>query len=273
MTVELHQGDLPAHVRFGAVVAFSQSGRSYETVAAVERLRGLAPALPAVAVVNDLASPLAAAADVALPLLAGSEANVATKTYVASVGVALMLARGGLDDALASDLLRAADAMEALAASGAGEAGAAFLGDCPGMIVIGRGPALGAAHYAALTTKESAARSVEAMTGGAFRHGPLELVGATTGVVVIAPDGPTTTLGAALARETAGLGSPTWLIGGPADGTGAPRLLVTPLPELPEALAALAAVVPLQVAAAGYARAAGREPGMTRIATKVTDRE
>ena len=50
-------------------------------------------------------------------------------------------------------------------------------------------------------------------------------------------------------------------------------LLVTPLPELPEALAALAAVVPLQVAAAGYARAAGREPGMTRIATKVTDRE
>lgn len=274
----LHYGAGRA-ARAGAIVAFSQSGRSYETVAVVERLRGTGSAVPVVAVVNDLESPLARSADVALPLFAGREANVATKTYVASVAVALMLARGGLDEALAGELLRTAAAMDELGASGAAAAGSALLGDCPILVVVGRGPSLGAAHYAALTTKESAARAAEAMTGGAFRHGPLELAGSSTGVVVIAPAGPTASLGNALAGETAGLGSPTWLLGGSASATGGSAsatgagLLVTPLPELPEPLAALVAIVPLQLAAADYAHRAGREPGMTRIATKVTDRE
>ena len=258
----------------GAVLAISQSGRSYETVAVVDRIRASGIGIPVVALVNDLASPLAVAADVALPLLAGSEANVASKTYVAAVAVLLMLDAGGLEPGLAADMLRTADAMDALAAAPDAAAAAILLGGCASLCMVGRGPGLGTANYAALTTKECSAVPAEPLTGGAFRHGPMEIAGPQTGVVVIAPDGPTAALGAGLAGETAALGSPTWLLA----GAGAPvpvgdNLLVTRLPDLPEPLAALAAIVPIQLAAAGIATAAGREPGLTIIATKVTDRE
>lgn len=258
----------------GAILAISQSGRSYETVAAVERARALQPSLPVIAVVNDLASPLAAAADVTLPLLAGAEANVATKTYVATVAVLLMLAAGGLEEPLAADLLRTADAMDALAAGPDPARAAAMLRDCVTLVAVGRGPGLGSAHYAAVTAKECAAIPAEPFAGGAFRHGPLEIAGPRTGVIVFAPDGPTAALGAGLAAETAVLGSPTWLLAGPdAPADAAPNLLVTRLPDLPEPLAALAAIVPVQLAANALAEAMGREPGVTVIATKVTDRE
>jgi glutamine---fructose-6-phosphate transaminase (isomerizing) len=269
----LHYG-LGVASRVGVVVAVSQSGRSYETVAAVERIR-VATRIPVIALVNDLDSPLARAADVALPLLAGAEANVATRTYVAAVAILLMLRDGGLTDRLVRDLARTADAMEALADSGAAEAAAAHLAGCTTLVMLGRGPSLASAYYMALTTKECSAIPAEPLSGGAFRHGPLEIAGPATGIVVFAPSGPTEALGAGIAGETADLGSPTWLLTERPEGPDArPGLLVTRLPGgLPETLGALASIVPVQLAAAELARAAGREPGVTRIATKVTDRE
>lgn len=269
----LHYG-LGAASRVSAMVAVSQSGRSYETVAAVARIRA-ATRIPVIALVNDLASPLADAADVALPLLAGTEANVATRTYVAAVAILLMLRAGGLTDALRRDLARTADAMDQLAASGAAEAAAAHLAGATSLVVLGRGPSYASALYAGLTIKECSAIPAEPLSGGAFRHGPLELAGPRTGIVVLAPAGPTEALGAGIAGETADLGSPTWLLTErPEDPAPRPNLLVTRIPGgLPETLGALATIVPVQLAAAALARAAGREPGVTRIATKVTDRE
>lgn len=269
----LHYG-LGVASRVAVVVAVSQSGRSYETVAAVERIRA-ATRIPVIALVNDLDSPLARASDVALPLVAGVEANVATRTYVASVAILLMLREGGLTDRLRRDLERTAEAMELLAGSGAAEAAAAHLAGCASLVMLGRGPSLASALYSALTTKECSAIPAEPLSGGAFRHGPLEISGPATGVVVFAPAGPTEALGAGIAGDTADLGSPTWLLTERPEGTEPrPGLLVTGLPGgLPEMLGALASIVPVQLAAAELARAAGREPGVTRIATKVTDRE
>jgi glucosamine--fructose-6-phosphate aminotransferase (isomerizing) len=268
----LHYG-LGAAARAGVVIAISQSGRSYETVTAAGRIKS-ATGAPVVALVNDPGSPLAGVADIVLPLLAGEEANVATKTYVAAVVVVRAIAEGGVSRELAADLERTAAGMEALVAGSSAPVAANLLAGCASLMIVGRGPSLGAGQYAALTTKECTARPVEAMTGGAFRHGPLELGGPATGIVVLAPTGPTANLGVALALETAALGSPTWLLTGPARAPGTtPNLLVTVLPDLPEPLAALAAVVPLQLMAAELALRGGREPGTTRIATKVTDRE
>ncbi len=271
----LHYG-IGAAAAAGAVIAVSQSGRSYETVAVVERLRALGAQAPVIAVCNDPASPLAGMADVALPMLAGTEANVATKTYVAAIAVLLMLQRGACDAALASDLLAAAAEMERLNASDAAGEVCRRMAGCRAVVFVGRGPGLGAAAYAALTSKESAAIPTEALAGGAFRHGPMELAGPGAGIVVVAPDGPTSGLATSLAVETAELGSPTWLIGGGVADAGVALpdgLHHTPLAPLPEALAALAAVVPLQHLAAGLARFVGREPGRTLVASKVTDRE
>lgn len=273
----LHYG-LGAATRAGVIVAISQSGRSFETVRAVEALRSQHPT-PVVALVNDPSSPLAAAGDVVLPLLAGTEAAIATKTYLAAMTALLLVvaeeAPGLLDPA---DLARAADAIERLAGDESiGRCAAEHLGAAPALVIVGRGPALGVAAYGALTIKEAAAIPAEGMSGGAFRHGPVELAETEVGIVVLAPAGRTTGLLVGIARETAERGAPTWLI---TDTAHAPAgrlpdaLLVSPvLPDLPEEVAPLALAVPLQLAADALARRLGRRAGVTTVATKVTDRE
>ncbi len=273
----LHYG-LGAAARAGAIVAISQSGRSYETVRAVASLRG-DDATPVVALVNDPASPLADAGDVVLPLLAGAEAAIATKTYLAAMTVLLLLAAevtpGMLDLA---DLELAVDAVGTLAEDEAiGPRAAAHLERTRSLMIVGRGPALGTATYGALTIKEAAAIPAEGMSGGAFRHGPVELTQGDSGVVVLAPKGRTTDLLVGIARETAALGAPTWLITDPAHAAtidGHPALIVSPVsPSLPEEVAPLTLAVPLQLAADALARQVGRRAGVTTVATKVTDRE
>ena len=144
-------------------------------------------------------------------------------------------------------------------------------------MIVGRGPALGSAEYGALTIKEAAAIHAEGMTGGAFRHGPVELTEGAAAVVVLAPAGRTTDLLVGIARETAGRGSPTWLITDRRHATGIdePASLMTSaiLPSLPEDLAPLSLAVPLQLMADALARQVGRRAGVTTIATKVTERE
>jgi fructoselysine-6-P-deglycase FrlB-like protein len=96
------------------LVAISASGRTPETVAAAERHRD---ASAVVALTNEPASPLAEAADAALPLLAGPErGGVACRTFQATLAV-LHLLFGTGDTGL---LHRAADAADRLCASRAG---------------------------------------------------------------------------------------------------------------------------------------------------------
>lgn len=269
----LHYG-MAAASGFGCLVAVSQSGRSVETVRAVERVHR---SLPIVAVVNDAASPVAAAADVVLDVDAGVEAAVATRTYVASVTVlALLAGRLVPDGPTPSDLARAADEMDLQLHATDGVRGARHVAGSRALVVVGRGPGLGAADYAALTIKETAAIPAESLSGGAFRHGPLELAMADVGFIVLAPGGTTASLAAGIAREVAARGSRTWLL---ADAAFAdlpgdpPELMTTAVPDLPEPLAQLGCAVPLQQAADELARVAGRHAGVTVVATKVTDRE
>lgn len=79
------------------VVAISASGRTPEVLAAVERLRGTSFVL---AVTADPASPLAAAAEGVLPLVAAhaETSGIATLTYRASVAALLRLAGEGEPD-------------------------------------------------------------------------------------------------------------------------------------------------------------------------------
>jgi fructoselysine-6-P-deglycase FrlB-like protein len=72
------------------VVVVSASGTTPETVEAAARHRGIGRV---VAVTNAPASPLAEAADVVLPLMAGEETGgIACKTYQATVAILLLLA-------------------------------------------------------------------------------------------------------------------------------------------------------------------------------------
>ncbi|MGH2863312.1 MAG: SIS domain-containing protein [Solirubrobacteraceae bacterium] len=80
----LYEDERPPLLRGAAVLAISQSGQSPDVVSVVRAAR--AQGRPCVAITNDTASPLALAADLVVPLLAGEERSVAaTKTYLASL--------------------------------------------------------------------------------------------------------------------------------------------------------------------------------------------
>lgn len=173
----------PMRLAGSVSVAISQSGRSPDIVE-MQRAARSGGAL-AVALINDVASPLAQEAEILLPLCAGAEHSVAaTKSMVAGLvaGASLVAAwreDRQLADALAGlpDVIRAqatpppATMLERLAT-----ARSAF--------VLGRGATLAIAAEAALKLKETCAIHAEAYSAAEVLHGPAELV--TSGFPVIA---------------------------------------------------------------------------------------
>ena len=260
------------------VVLVSQSGRSAETLAVGERLRARGDVRIA-AVTNDPDSPLALLADVTLPILAGREATVATKTFMTTFVVldalagALLAAAGSSDQLPAPGLPEAVDAVAARTEIASAIAG--LMASCASISLVGRGRSIAAADYGALILKETAALPAEAMPGGSFRHGPLETCGPEVGLVVFAQRGPTQALAVRLARDACELGSPTWLIGDDAGTlpTDTERLRVTTLPAVEEGYVPLTMSVPIQRLAADLARRRGRVPGELLRSRKVTDIE
>jgi glutamine---fructose-6-phosphate transaminase (isomerizing) len=96
------------------VFAISASGTSEETIAAAHSHLGTSLV---VAVTNRPGSPLAASADIVLPVLAGEEAGgIACKSYQCTLAVLMLVAGRVLGDAGpgVTDLLAAADASAAL---------------------------------------------------------------------------------------------------------------------------------------------------------------
>lgn len=267
------------------VVLVSQSGRSAETLALGERLRARGD-VAMVAVTNDPDGPLAALAETMLPILAGTEATVATKTFMTTFAVlgliaeAIVSPRGDPDGAAADRPL--ADALQDVAAAVdvvsarmdvAAHAAQAMAG-CDSISFVGRGPSLAAAEYGALILKETVALPAEAMPAGSFRHGPLEICGPRVGLVVLAQAGPTLELSLRLARDSSGLGSPTWLItDAVVDPPPATQLLISTVPPVVGTCAALPMSVPIQRLAAALATRQGRTPGELLRSRKVTDTE
>jgi len=194
-------------------LAISQSGRSPDIVAAARAAREGGALV--VAAVNDESSPLATAADYALPLRAGEEKSVAaTKSYVASLAALVQLAAewskdsamraalaklpGDLDRAWALDWTAAVDALSRV----------------DGLFVIARGMGLGIAQEAALKCKETCGLHAEAFSSAEVRHGPQALLRDRFPVLAFCQDDEARSGTQALARELADRGVPVWMAGG-----------------------------------------------------------
>jgi glucosamine--fructose-6-phosphate aminotransferase (isomerizing) len=263
--------------RGGLVIAVSQSGRSPDLVAVVAAAR--AGGALTVAIVNDAASPLAAAADHVIDCRAGDERAVAaTKSYVAQLaaGAALVAAlapAGRLPAALPRLPGVLADTLETAAAAVHDDAPivAEFAGS-ERSIVIGRGYEFPTALETALKLKETGRLFAEGYSSADFSHGPVVLSGPGVPVLAIRPDGamgPLVDEGIAAARA---IGSRPWVIGGgelvAEDGE---RVLRLPLPaDLPASLAALATILPGQLLAEAVARRRGYDPDAPTGLSKVT---
>lgn len=276
---EMLHGGLPGLVRGIPVILISQSGRSAEIVRLLDRLAE-SGAGPVIAVTNDESSRLAAAAAVVLPIFAGPERAVATRTFTATVVVLHELVDALLDEELATAAALAAPVETMRELAGRPEHAlewADALGDAGSLVVVGRGPLLGIAQYAALTIKETTRVHAEAMAGGAFRHGPLEIAGAALGVIVLADGSATRDLQVRVAADIAVAGSPTWLL----DVGAAPGSCTTPpgvsihtcLGELSMIGGQLVASTAVQLFAAALARRRGLEPGVMVRSAKVTETE
>lgn len=129
----------------------------------------------------------------------------------------------------------------------------------------GAGPNAATALEAVIKAREAATARIDGLALEQFLHGPLVTVNPEDFGVIVHVRGadPVTAVRTA---EVAGvlelIGTPLWLIGGPADQ--APRATVFELPELPELLSPILAVVPVQILAQQMAVERGANPDRFR---------
>jgi len=263
----------PPRLNNALVLGISQSGKSPDIVSVIEegRLQGV----PTIAITNDLASPLAQAAEYNIGLSVGKEHSVAaTKTYTAQLTALALLAlclKGSpiqldpletIPDALALALTSEPQAQEA----------ANVLATSDHTIFIGRGFNYSTAWEISLKCKELANIQAEAYSSADFLHGPIAIVDQGFPVSLISI-GDTfreelNSLGATLRRRGARLitiGDEQLI----EHSEGQDTFIPVP-PGLPEWLSPIAAIIPGQLLAYHLTIARGFDPDQPRALRKVT---
>ncbi len=170
-------------------VAISQSGQSPDIIKPIEYMRG--GQSPTLALVNDMKSPLAQAAEWAIPLHAGPEKAVAaTKSFMASLTASAGLVAAWKQDVeltrglefLPEDLLKGQELdwtapIEALKVA-------------KRIMIVGRGYGLALALEAALKLKETCQIQAEAFSAAEIKHGPQALIEDGYPLLIFANRGP-----------------------------------------------------------------------------------
>jgi len=245
--------------------AFSQSGQSDDLVVPTRFFRD--GGARTVAFVNDVASPLADAAQWTFDLRAGPETSVAaTKSYIAQlVAGARVVAAWEGDIALQRALDTLPSALQR-ATQQRWEPAIDALAGADRLFVISRGPGLAVAMEAALKLKEVCGIQAEAYSGAEVRHGPMALVDEGYPLLVFAPRGPAHAGLVALAADMRRRGARV-LLAAPAATPGSELPLVETDAEDLDPIAAIQSFYPMVEA---LARARGLEPDAPRHLAKVT---
>ncbi len=253
----------------GLMVLVSQSGESFEVR---ELARRMDKKENLMAVTNNPESSLARNASLVLPLLAGHETAISTKTYVNSLAVFFLMAESLRNQFPLDRLAKVAESMSQYDGVGI-ERAAGFLADTRVTHFIGRGPAMVAVKQAALTFMEGTRGSGLAFTGGAFRHGPFELVDETHRCVFFLPGGKTFDLLKKMAIEVADKGSHVVAITDQDLELPGSNSCVLKVPEHGEDLFCLSAATTHELLLDAVARNRGIVAGIFRHGQKITDVE
>jgi fructoselysine-6-P-deglycase FrlB-like protein len=217
----------------------SESGRSVETVQAVQAVSGRTT----LALSNEPDSPLAAAADVAIPLDSGEDSPVYTTGYTATLQALGLIGErwsghssdwSALPD-LARQVLDGAPTVV--------DAVAPILEEARMVDVVATGSGSAAAGEGALLLRESAHLHTAVHETRNYLHGPMEPLDARTACLIIG-DGREVRL----ARDTRELGCPTILITTREDVRDEDGLTVLRLPHAESPLAqAVLEILPIQL--------------------------
>ena len=259
--------------------AVSQSGETYDTLAAVEEIKRKGGRV--LGVVNSVGSSIARACGSGVYLHAGAEvAVVSTKTFTATVVVftliGLMLGRTrDLSHAEGVRLIRAlkslnSDVNALVAREEEYRRLGAMLARYHNAYFIGRGSAYCLAMEGALKLKEISYIHAEAYPASELKHGPLALISPETPTVVLVPDDELVGKNVGSIEEIRARGGPVYAISQVTElpGDEALRVLV---PKSHELLAPILMLVPLQLIAYHAALARGCEVDRPRnLAKSVT---
>jgi len=255
----------PIATRDTLAISISQSGQSPDVVEPMRYFRD--GGATTVALVNDTTSPLAAAAEWAMPLHAGKEQSVAaTKSFITSLVAGARLVAQWQND---PDLLEGLAALpEALRAATEVDWSAAIdvLAPARNIMVVGRGISFPIALESALKFKETSALQAEAFSGAEIKHGPMALIEEGYPLLIFATRGPTQASVLQLASEMRTRGAKV-LLAAPADV--AERDLTLPVAATPD-LDPIVAVQAFYIMAANLSKARGMDPDRPRHLSKVT---
>ncbi len=263
------------------LVVVSQSG---ETAEVARLLEALPAKVSILAVTNMERSLLAKRADLMLPMMAGVQAAVSTKTYTCAVAVLMYLAfalEGQHHRPLSHALKRAVEAQEEILdrQDVLMRPTMQFFNHPPYVALLSRGADLASAYQGALMLKEVARLAAEPMSAAQFRHGPIEIVNPSHCYIMLirqtqptAQGQKTAALMLRLAEDIRSHRGRVLLLSDRAveDVTNMRLIQVEPIRL---GLGTLVDVVILQLLAHNYALDAGFEPGKFWIAAGVTRRE
>jgi len=247
------------------VILVSQSGESLETRTAAEALK--ARGVPLWGITNNPDSYLARAADRALPLHAGEEVSSATKTYLATLLLLMLLAGAGrcLDRVpadLAETLRRSEEPVGRWAAALEGE---------PVGYILGLGATVPVAAQGALLLKEKTFKHVEGLSLSEFRHGNIEVMRPGLPLLLLAPTPRCAAEAVRHGAYLASLGAAVFLVtDSPVQGMAPDRVLQVQN-RGDELLGALQVLPPLQLLAERIARQQGYDVDGFRYIAKVVE--
>lgn len=256
------------------VVGISQSGQSPDILAVLED--AAQQGCPTLAICNDIASPLARAADTVINLHAEAERSVgATKTYTAELVALATLASCWSGQSAQLDAVRHLPAAveEAITVSfAAAERAAEGLRESETTIVLGRGYNFATASELALKLKELTYIAAIAYSSADFRHGPIATVAPGATAILIQPAGAAYADLLALGAELRAHGAQLAIVSNVPEALA---LAHVPLPfgaseVIPEWLSPVPAIVPGQALALRLAEARGITPDAPRGLQKVT---
>jgi glutamine---fructose-6-phosphate transaminase (isomerizing) len=244
-------------------VVISQSGRSPDLIASTEQARR-AGALT-VALVNDPNSPVAAAAELVVPIEAGPERSVAaTKTVALSMAqCAQLVAYVTADQELMTGIERLPRRFHA-ALSCDWTGWGSCLHAARAAFVIARGYGLGTAREIALKLNETMQLPASGYSAAEFRHGPLAAVAANTPLLALSSSETASRLVDRLVHDMSDRRLNAFAAGGAA-GT---------LPWIGDdhpACDAIAMLLPAYIAIERAARAQGFDPDRPTNLVKVTE--
>ncbi|NLG69746.1 MAG: SIS domain-containing protein [Firmicutes bacterium] len=252
----------------------SRSGESAEVTRLVQALDGRRLV---VAITETPDSLLARRAQYVLAFRADERAFQNTKSFILSLAYALACAQGlgaDLGDPPSVWAEEAAVAVERLVQTGVDtDAVSATLASCTAVLVVGRGRMSGVVQQVALDLQESLHMAAIPVTGGLFRHGPVELTTRRdVGTLLFIPDDEAAPLGLGILEELRGRSAPVAALVAETIPVE-PGVPVVRVPRVRSALHPMVFAVAMQLLNLQLLQLRGADCATPRLVEKVTRRE